>query len=277
MINQMYQSGKGATALMIGAALSGVNVVEVLYTQTAAERYTRCKISCLTPKGYQKLNRQIEPFPNLSSGGDELARRLVGAGINHEMTVLGIVSAGIPVAAEVAKHLEAALDVVIIRRLLAPRGPGSQAVAINAAGTLVIDEEIEPRPAQPQTPFEYFMEDALNGLALRAKACRGERPPADLAGRSVLIVDCGIRTGLTMQAAIGAVRTLNPARITVAVPVTSIDGRQVVEALADEFICLAEPEPFGNAGVWYRDFRRPADDSISQLLRPSPKLATTPG
>jgi putative phosphoribosyl transferase len=251
-----------------------VNVVEVLYTQTAAERYTRCKISCLTAKGYQKLNRQIKPFPNLSSGGDELARRLVGAGINREVTVLGIVSAGIPVAAQVAKQLEAALDVVIIRRLLAPRGPGSQAVAVNVAGTLVLDEEIGPRPAQPQTPFEYFMEDALNGLARRSEVCRGARGPTELAGKSVLIVDCGIRTSLTMQAAIGAVRTLHPARITAAVPVTSVDGCRVIEALADDFIYLAAPEPFSNAGVWYRDFRRLADDSISQLLRSSPKVAT---
>jgi putative phosphoribosyl transferase len=113
------------------------------------------------------------------------------------------------------------------------------------------------------------MEDALNWLELRAQVCRGERPPAELAGKPVLIVDCGIRTGLTMQAAISAVRTLNPTRITAAVPVTSLDGRRVVEALADDLIYLAAPEPFGNAGVWYRDFRRLGDDSISQLLRPS--------
>jgi predicted phosphoribosyltransferase len=222
----------------------------------------------------QNVNRQIEPFPNLSSAGDELARRLVGAGTSHDVIVLGIVSAGIPVAAEVAKHQVAALDVIIIRRLLAPRGPGSQAVAVNVAGTLVVDEEVGPRQAQPQTPLDYFLEDALNGLARRSEVCRGERGPTELAGKSVLIVDCGIRTSLTMQAAIGAVRTLHPARITAAVPVTSVDGCRVIEALADDFIYLAAPEPFGNAGVWYRDFGRPADDSISQLLRSNPKVAT---
>jgi putative phosphoribosyl transferase len=212
----------------------------------------------------------IAPFPNLSSAGRELAATFPRAGISHDVVVLGIVSAGVPVAVEVAKRLEASLDVIIIRRLLAPRGPGSQAVALNAAGTLVVDGEIGPRPAKPQTPFDYFMEDALNGLARRALVCRGERPPTELAGKSILIVDCGIRTGLTMQAAIGALRTLNPARITAAVPVTSLDGRRVVETLADELIYLAAPEPFGNAGVWYKDFRRLGDDSISQTLRTSP-------
>jgi putative phosphoribosyl transferase len=210
----------------------------------------------------------IAPFPNLSSGGKELAATLPRAGISEDVIVLAIVSAGVPGALEVAKHLEAPLDLVIIRRLLAPEGPGSQAVAVTAAGTLVVDAEIGPRPAKPQTPLDYFLEDALNGLALRTELCRGKRPPTDLAGKPVLIVDCAIRTGLTMKAAIESVRTLNPASITAAVPVTSDDGRRVVDPLADELIYLAVPEPFGNAGVWYKDFGRMADDAISQLLRP---------
>ncbi|HLN97457.1 MAG TPA: phosphoribosyltransferase family protein [Pyrinomonadaceae bacterium] len=213
------------------------------------------------------MQREFAPFPNLTSAGGALAATFPRVGSSRALIVLAIVSAGVPVAVEVAKHLEVPLDLIIIRRLLAPRGPGSQAAAVNAAGTLVVDNEIGPRPAQPQTPFDYFREDALNGLARRARVCRGDRPPAEIAKREVLIVDCGIRTGLTMQAAIDAVRTLNPARITAAVPVTSQDGRSIVQALADELIYLAAPEPFGNAGVWYRDFSRLADDSISQLLR----------
>ena len=77
-----------------------------------------------------------------------------------------------------------------------------------------------------------------------------------------------MRTGLTMQAAIKTLRRLNPASITAAVPVTSDDARRSVEPLADELIYLAAPEPFGNAGVWYKDFRRMADDEISRFLRP---------
>jgi putative phosphoribosyl transferase len=218
------------------------------------------------------VTETIAPFPNLSRGGAELAAALPPEGIGKDVVVLAIVSAGVPGAVEVAKHLEAPLDLVIIRRLLAPRGPGSQAVAVNVAGTLVIDDEIGPRPAKPQTPFDYFMEDALNGLVRRVQICRGERPPAELQGKHVLIVDCGIRTSLTMQAAISAVRTLKPARITAAVPVTSLDGLRITETLADKFIYLAAPDPFGNAGVWYKDFGRLDDDCISQVLRPSPLL-----
>jgi putative phosphoribosyl transferase len=215
------------------------------------------------------MNENIAPFPNLSSAGDELSAKLVDRGVSRDVIVIGIVSAGVPAAVQVAKRFEVQLDLIIIRRLLAPRGPGSQAVAANVAGTLVVDDEVGPRPEQPHTPFDFFVKDALNGLALRARLCRGERPRTDLTGKPVLIVDCGIRTGLTMQAAIGAVRTLHPARITAAVPVTSPDGRRVVEVLADEFIYLAAPDPFGNAGMWYKDFSRPADASVSQLLSPN--------
>jgi len=210
----------------------------------------------------------IAPFPNLSRGGAELAAALPRAGLGKDLFVLAIVSAGVPGAVEVAKQLEAPLDLVIIRRLLTPQGPGSQAVAVTVAGTLVVDEEIGPRPEKPQTPFDYFLEDALNTLTVRTKLCRAERPPVELAGKPLLIVDCAMRTGLTMKGAIEAARTLNPGSITAAVPVTSDDGRRLVEPLADELVYLAAPEPFGNAGVWYKDFRRMADEAISQYLRP---------
>jgi putative phosphoribosyl transferase len=214
------------------------------------------------------VTETIAPFPNLSRGGAELAAALPRDGISKDVFVLAIVSAGVPGAVEVAKHLEAPLDLVIIRRLLAPQGPGSQAVAVTVAGTLVIDKEVGARPAKPQTPLDYFVEDALNGLTLRTKLCRAERPSVELAGKPLLIFDCAMRTGLTMKAAIQSVRTLNPASITAAVPVTSDDARRVVEPLADELVYLAAPEPFGNAGVWYKDFRRMADEAISQDLRP---------
>jgi len=214
------------------------------------------------------MNETIAPFSNLSRGGAELAAALPLESLSRDVFVLAIVSAGVPGAVEVAKHLEAPLDLVIIRRLLTPQGPGSQAVAVTVAGTLVVDEEIGPRPAIPQTPFDYFIEDALKTLTLRTKLCRAERPPVELAERHLLIFDCAMRTGLTMKAAIGSARSLNPASITAAVPVTSDYGRRVVEPLADKLIYLAAPEPFGNAGVWYKDFRRMADEAISQYLRP---------
>lgn len=212
------------------------------------------------------MSDNIKPFQDLSSAGKELATKLLDHGVKGDVIVLGIVTAGVPAALEVASRLKAQLDLVLIRRLLAPGGPGTQACAVNVAGQLVVDERIPPRPDKPVTPFDYFMEDALNELTRRAEVCRGDRRAIEVAGKNVLLVDCGIRTSLTMEAAIGALRTLSPKSITAAVPVTSVEGRSVVEELADEFIYLAAPEPFGNAGMWYRDFSRPGVESIGQLL-----------
>ena len=88
----------------------------------------------------------------------------------------------------------------------------------------------------------------------------------ELRGKTILLVDCGIRTGLTMKAAISALRKKEPAQITAAVPVASLEGRASIEAVANNLICLASPEPFGHVGLWYKDFRRPDDHQISGLL-----------
>jgi putative phosphoribosyl transferase len=212
------------------------------------------------------VKEKIAPFPNLSSAGGELAAAFPRDGISNDVVVLAIVSAGIPVAVEVAKHLESALDLIIIRRLLAPRGPGSQSCAVSVAGSLVLDADVPPIPVEPVKPLDYFLLDAIETLKRRSELCRGGRPALDVRGRNILLVDCGIRTGLTMQAAIGALRKLQPKRVIAAVPVASVEGRKITTDLADDFVCLATPDPFGNAAVWYKNFNRPPDESVAELL-----------
>ena len=208
-------------------------------------------------------------FPDLRSAGRALALRLEAHRAANDVIVLGIALGGVPVAHEVANYLQAPLDLVIIRRLLAPHGPGSQTCAVNVAGTLVLDPELLPPPADPSTPLEYFISDAIAELIHREQICRGGRPPLDLAGRTVILVDCGIRTGLTMKAAIGALRTQEPAKIVAAVPVAAPEASDEVSALADELIFLSQPQPFGNAAMWYADFSRPGDDRVVELLEPA--------
>jgi putative phosphoribosyl transferase len=210
--------------------------------------------------------QQAERFPDLRSAGRELAAALEQFSARTDVIVLGLVLGGALVAFEVARHLCLQLDFVIIRRLLVPHGPGSQVCAVNVAGSLVIDEELMPRPAVPESPLDYFVSDALEKLAGRERQCRGGRPAVDLSQKTVILADCGIRTGLTMRAAIGALRKAGPARIIAAVPVASVKGRAAIEALADEVISLRSREPFGHVGLWYEDFRRPGDESVSDLL-----------
>jgi putative phosphoribosyl transferase len=205
-------------------------------------------------------------FPNLRTGGSELAPELKAYRNRDDVVVLAIALGGLPVAHEVATFLGTPLDVVIIRRLFAPQGPGSQTCAVNVGGWMVIDENQIPLAAVPSIPVEYFVADAISELKQREQSCRRGRPPVDLTGKTVILVDCGIRTGLTMLAAIEALRTKGPAKIIAAVPVASEQGRLEVAGLADELVCLAEPEPFGHVGLWYADFSRPGDDRVGDLL-----------
>ena len=163
-----------------------------------------------TPLQQTDPQKQIERFPNLRSPGKELAPKLKSYRHRQDLIVLGIALGGIPLAHEVARHLAAPLDLIIIRRLLTPEGPGSQVCAANVAGQMVLPDEILPLPESPNTPLEYFVADALSLLQRRAELCRRRRQPVELADKTVVLVDCGAKTGMTMQAAVEAVRLANP-------------------------------------------------------------------
>jgi putative phosphoribosyl transferase len=217
-------------------------------------------------RGYAVPVKAIEPYPDLATAGRELALKLEPYRDGENVLVLALVLGGVPVAHEVASHLRAPLDLVIIRRLLAPKGPGSQLCAVSIAGSMIIDQELIP-PSVPSTPLEHFLKDAIVELKTREQICRRQRPPINLAGKTVVLVDCGIRSGSTMLAAIKSLRTLGPARIIAAVPVASLGGQAVVAAEADEVVCLARPRPFGHVGLWYKDFMRPGDDRVGEFVR----------
>src|ERR1700687_17758 len=212
--------------------------------------------------------KPAKPFPDLRSAGRELALQLEKYRGANDVIVVGLVLGGVLVAHEVAKYLCAPLDLVIIRRLLAPQGAGSQICAVSIGGSMVIDKSLLPLPAVPATPLDHFVADTIVELNQRERICRRGLEPFDLAGKTVILVDCGIRTGSTMQAAIGALRTKNPTRIIAAVPVTSHGGCKTVADLCDEFFYVTRPVPFGHVGLWYTDFSRPGDDGVGELLEP---------
>lgn len=211
-------------------------------------------------------NTTISPFPNLRAAGLELATRLESYRQRDDAVVLALVLGGVLVGHEVATHLSLPFDFVILRRLLTGDGSGSPVIAANVAGNLEIVGDLPPRPEVPATGLDFFIADALVQLELREKVCRGGRPPLDLENKTVLLVDCGMRTGSTMQTAIRAVRSSKPAKIVVAQTVASLGATSIVRTEADEFVCLGYPRPFGNVAVWYKDFTRPGDDQIAALL-----------
>jgi putative phosphoribosyl transferase len=215
---------------------------------------------------------KTERFPNLRSAGRDLALRLERFRHEENLIVLAIALGGIPVAHEVAEYLEAPLEFIIIRRLLTPQGPGSQVCAVNVAGQMVLPDELLPLPNAPSSPLDYFVADALAQLQHRAEICRRGRPPIDVADKTVLLVDCGARTGMTMQAAIDALRVRRPRRIIAALPIASLDSRAALATITDELVCPATPEPFGHVGLWYSDFRRPGDEVVGELLEAGPSV-----
>lgn len=207
----------------------------------------------------------VSRFRDLSDGGTKLVEELRGAPGIENYLVLGIARAGVPVARVVATQLGLPLDIVLLRRLLAPRGQGSELCAASVGGTMIVDEQITI-PTSPLTAVEHFLADAMTEFQDRERLFRAGRPPIELANRALLLVDCAIHSGSTMKIAIRAVSKLNPTRIIAAVPVASREGYALIESLADQVVCLAQPEPFGHAGMWYEDFTRPDDEHIHDLL-----------
>jgi putative phosphoribosyl transferase len=211
------------------------------------------------------LLKQPTRFPDLSAAGRALSPQLAEYKNDPNAIVLGIALGGVPVAREVANFLEKPLDLILIRRLLVGDQAGSDICAVNIAGIRIIDDQIS-LPAIPRTPQEHFLIEAIAAFEQRAQLCRRGRSAVEFTDRTLIVVDCGIRTGSTMKAAARALSKIKARRIVAAVPVSSPEGQAEVAPLFDEFVCLLQPENFVNAGYWYADFRRPGDDQVGDLL-----------
>lgn len=199
-------------------------------------------------------------FQNAAAAGAELALRLNEFHGASQTIVIAIVSGGAVVGAEVARRLELPFELLFIRRLLAPFGSQGVLCATNVGGTLGVDEQV-PQASGPNG-LDHAIADGLTQLSERERFCRGGRPPVDLNGKQVILIDNGIHTGSTMLAAIRGVRKLGVRRIIVAVPVADANSRAVIERAADEVFCLVWPEKFGHIGLWYRESIRPTDEQI---------------
>lgn len=206
----------------------------------------------------------VARLPNLSTAGTLLAGKLRDQDLADAL-VLGIARAGVPVGRAVATQFNLPFDIVLIRWLLAPAGPGSQIGAVNVAGTTVLDDGIK-LPTDPSTPLEHFIVDAMAQFRERINACRPGRPPVAITDSKIVLVDCAIHTGATMKIALRSVRKLRPAQIIVAVPAASREGIAAIESGADKIVSLAQPEPFGNSAMWYQKFDRPQDEDVPKFF-----------
>jgi putative phosphoribosyl transferase len=205
-------------------------------------------------------------FRNRAEAGRALARALSRYAGRDDVVVLALPRGGVPVGYEVAKELGAPLDVFLVRKLGVPGHEELAMGAIASGGVLVLDERVLRWLGISEDQIQKTLARELEELRRREAAYRHGRSLPDLKGKTVILVDDGLATGASMQAAARAVRRHEPARIVIAVPVASRATCDQFRDEVDEVVCAVTPEPFYAVGNWYEDFSQTTDDEVRELL-----------
>jgi putative phosphoribosyl transferase len=213
-------------------------------------------------------------FRDRADAGRILAGKLAAYANRQDVLVLALPRGGAPVAYEVAQALHAPLDVFLVRKLGVPGQEELAMGAIASGGTRVLNEEVIGKLNVPEQVIETVAAEEKQELSRREHDYRDRRPPPDVRGRTVILVDDGLATGSTMRAAVAALRQQGPSRIVVAVPVGAPEICAELQHEADEAVCAHMPEHFYAVGAWYDDFAQTSDDEVCTLLaRASEELA----
>ncbi len=205
------------------------------------------------------------PFQDRADAGRLLAAELATRKFPAGTVVLALPRGGLPVAVEVAESLKASLDVVVVRKLGVPWQP-ELAMGALAGQTRVLDHRLIRDLRVSDEEVEAIVARETAELDRRERLFRRGRPPLNLKGRTVLLVDDGIATGSTMLAAARHVRSLQPEKLIVAVPVCSAQALNTLKKEVDEVVYLAIPEPFFAVGEWYTEFQQVSDAEVQQML-----------
>lgn len=207
-----------------------------------------------------------DTFQDREQAGQLLADALMKYADRNDVIVLGLPRGGVPVAYEVAKSLNAPLDVFIVRKLGVPGHRELAMGAIATGGVRVINEDVVWQLGLSQLTIDAVAAEEQIELARREQAYRGHSNAPRIRNKIVILVDDGIATGSTMYAAVRAVRQQQPALIIVAAPVAALSSCEKLEREADEFVALITPENFYGVGQWYEDFSQTSDEEVKGLL-----------
>jgi putative phosphoribosyl transferase len=208
------------------------------------------------------------PFADRRDAGAQLGRRLASMA-GPEVVVLGLPRGGVPVAAEVARALGAPLDVILVRKLGLPQRPELAMGAVGEDGVVVVNDDVLRMGRVAEQTLADVRQREQDELERRARRFRGDRPRAQLEGRTAVVVDDGIATGATARAACAVARAHGAARVVLAAPVGSPQSLREIEPEVDELVCLESPYRFAAVGQAYDDFGPTADDEVVELLRRS--------
>ncbi len=213
------------------------------------------------------LDREAVLYRDRVDAGRALARTL--AAYRPHAVVIGVPRGGVVVAAEVARALDAELDVIVARKVGAPGQPELAIGAVSADGTTFLNDELIRLLGVSDPYLSAVIQRRWEEARERDRLLRGDTPRIPLKGRTVILVDDGLATGATMRAAVRAARHERPSRVVVAVPVGSTEACGALRLEADEVICPDERAEFGAVGLYYQRFDQVRDEEVVQLLRES--------
>jgi putative phosphoribosyl transferase len=215
-------------------------------------------------------------FTDRGDAGRRLAEKLLTHS-GSETRVLGLPRGGVPVAFEVARALEAPLDVFIVRKLGVPGHEELAMGAIASGGVRVLNDDTIAQLGIDEETVEAVTRAEMIELQRREDAYRDGLPPQEVAGKTVILIDDGLATGASMYAAVLAVKARRPSRTIVAVPVAPADTCAMLSKHVDEMVCAAMPEPFRGVGAWYGNFDQVSDAEVREMLRTAQDLAQPHG
>jgi predicted phosphoribosyltransferase len=205
-------------------------------------------------------------FRDRHDAGRCLAEKLTRYGNRPDVIVLGLPRGGVPVADEVARALSAPLDVFLVRKLGVPGHEELAMGAIATGGTRVLNPDVIEAWRVSEAAIAAVEMAERRELARRERLYRGTRPPPEIRGMTVILVDDGLATGSTMRAAAEALRCREPARLVAAVPVAAAATCLELSDIVDEVVCSITPDVFYAVGLWYEDFSPTTDNEVRDLL-----------
>lgn len=204
-------------------------------------------------------------YQNRSDAGRRLAAKFTGRDFTRPM-VLALPRGGVPVAREVARVLGAPMEIFVARKIGAPAQPEFGIGAIAEGGVRVIDRRTVALLDLTAAGLRDLVEAEERELERRVAGYRRGRPVPELVGRDVILVDDGLATGVTAEAALLALKKHDPLQIILAVPVCAPQTRDRLAPLADEVVCAVAPRSFVAVGLWYDDFSQVTDEQVAELM-----------
>ncbi len=207
-------------------------------------------------------------FADRTEAGHALALRLVAMALPPPVVVLALPRGGVPVAAVVARALNAPLDLLLVRKIGAPWQPELAVAAVvdGQPPDIVVDESTSRYSGVDDAYIQRRAKEELREIERRRGLYLRGRTPVPVRGATVVVVDDGVATGTTIRAAIKALRRRQPARLVLAVPVAPADTVAALSQEADDVVCLAQPEPFHAIGLHYVDFHQVPDEEVLAAL-----------